>query len=261
MLWRDGTHPLSLTEPPAILRMSGRAVHGLREVERYRLEKFWCLNLYQGRGKLTIDGETFAIEPGYASITWPDVEMTYRYEGRAILTWVHFVPGRSRQLTSVPVMQDLGREFDRLRLDLQSITSFYRYQPRRAVARLWDILWRLTPLQKQQKTLPQRHPAVAQTMNAIDEQIAEPIEVHYLAKEAGLSQTHLNRLFRSAVGMTVGEYLRTQRLELAHHLLIHTTLPIKSIAAQVGIPDPHHFNKLIRRFAGKAPSQLRKASF
>lgn len=258
MLWRAGTCRLSLSRPPAILRMSGRAVHGLQEVERYRLEKFWCLNLYQGRGELNIGGQTFAIEPGYASITWPGVEMAYRYQGRAILTWVHFLPGRGRRLAEIPVMQDLGRDFDRLRMDLQSVASLYRSQPQRAVARLWDILWRLTPWQEPGKNaLPGRHPALARAMDVIDGRIADPLEVRSLAGEIGLSQTHLNRLFRSAVGMTAGQYLRTRRLELAHHLITHTTLPIKSIAAQVGIPDPHHFNKLMRRYAGKAPSRLR----
>ncbi len=258
MLWQGGSHQIALSRPPSILRMSSRAIHGLWGTERYRMEKFWCLNLYQGEGELLIGHETFPIQPGYASITAPGVDMAYRYKGKAILTWVHFVPARGACSATIPVMQNVGKDFDRMRLDLREVSFLYHHQAVRASARLWDVLWRLTcDLAAQPDAPPARHPALAHVMDAIDDRIVDPLQVSDLADEAGLSQTHLNRLFRSAIGMTVSEYLRVRRLELAKHLLTHTTLPIKSVAVQVGIPDPHHFNKLVRRYTGTAPSRLR----
>jgi transcriptional regulator GlxA family with amidase domain len=47
-------------------------------------------------------------------------------------------------------------------------------------------------------------------------------------------------------------------VERARHLLLNSTLPIKVIAREVGIPDPHLFNKIIRRELGKAPREVRK---
>src|SRR5688572_18896252 len=145
MLWRSVLHPIPPSQPPEILRMSGRNVHGLRGDEHYRLDRFWCLNLFQGEGELRIDGEVFPFRSGYAGITWPDADLVYSFRGKTIKTWAHFVPLPGGATVDIPVMQDLGADFDRLRGDLQSVSSLFRAQPERAVARLWDILWRLVP--------------------------------------------------------------------------------------------------------------------
>lgn len=257
MLWRSACHAIPLSSPPAILRMSGRAVHGLRGPEHYRLDRFWCLNLFQGEGELTIDGDTFPFKSGYAGITWPDADLVYTFRRRTIKTWAHFIP-HTGGAAEIPIMQDLGADFDRLRTDLQSVSSLYRAQPERAVSRLWDILWRIVPQQTQPSPNdPHRHPVVAKAMDEIDLHIAETIEVSQLSVTLQISQTHLNRLFKAAVGTTVGGYIRSRRLDWAKHLLSHTTLPIKVIAHRVGIPDPQHFNKTMKRQFGKAPSRIR----
>jgi AraC-like DNA-binding protein len=261
MLWRSPSHPISLSRPPGILRMSGRAVHGLRGPEHYRLDRFWCLNLFQGEGELSIDGKIFPFRSGYAGITWPDAELIYTFRGKTIKTWAHFIPKRGGSPMDIPIMQDLGADFDRMRTELQSVSSLYRAQPERAVARLWDILWRILPQQSSSSADgPHRHPAIAKAMDEIDIHLAESIEVTTLARSLEISQTHLNRLFKTAVGTTVGEYIRSRRLDWAKHLLCHTTLPIKTIAYRVGIPDPQHFNKMMKRYFGCAPSAIRISS-
>ena len=260
MLWRSSFHSILLSQPPGILRMSGRAVHGLRGPEHYRLDRFWCLNLFQGEGELNIEGKIFPFRSGYAGITWPDADLLYTFRGKTIKTWAHFIPQSGSNAIDIPVMQDLGAEFDRTRKELQSVSSLYRAQPERAVARLWDILWSLVPRHASSSSPgAHRHPAIARAMDEIDMHIAESIEVRRLARSLGISQTHLNRLFKFAVGTTVVEYIRGRRLEWAKHLLAHTTIPIKAVAYQIGIPDPQHFNKSMRRYFGRSPSAFRSS--
>ena len=74
----------------------------------------------------------------------------------------------------------------------------------------------------------------------IELRLAETLSVKALADEVGISHNHLTRLFRAAVGDTVIGYIRQRRVQRARHLLEHTTLPIKTVAAQVGIEDPRH---------------------
>ncbi|EIQ00916.1 transcriptional regulator containing an amidase domain and an AraC-type DNA-binding HTH domain [Opitutaceae bacterium TAV1] len=260
-LFRSACHAIPLTRPPSILRMSGRRTHGRHGAERYRLDRFWCLNLFQGEGELSIDGDVFPFHHGYAGITWPDADLVYTFRKPTVKTWAHFIPetepdGRA---VDIPVMQDLGREFEPLRAELQRVSSLYRAQPERAVARLWDILWQLVPEQPSGREAGGnwRHPIVARAMDEIDMHLAETIEVEALAGELGVSQTHLNRLFKAAVETTVGDYIRGRRMETALHLLHHTTMSIKQIAWQVGIPDAQHFNKAVRRQFGQPPSALR----
>ena len=49
-------------------------------------------------------------------------------------------------------------------------------------------------------------------------------------------------------------------MERARYLLEHSTMPIKAIARDVGIPDLHLFNKTVRRELGKSPREVRKSS-
>jgi AraC-like DNA-binding protein len=242
--------------------MSGRRTHGLRKIERYRLDQFWCLNLFQGEGELHIQNAVYPFKEGYAGITWPDVDLVYKFQNKTIKTWVHFIPRETEgePCAQIPIMQDLGPEFEGIKAELQTISSLYRMQPARAVAKLWDILWQLVrETHTEDSPNPQRHPIVTRAMDEIDMHISETIGVEALAGELDISQTHLNRLFKATTGTTVGHYIRERRMEAARHLLMHTTMPIKQIACHVGIPDTQHFNKLVRQYYQQSPTQLRRS--
>ena len=251
---------ISLNRAPKILRMSGRRTHGLRGKERYRLDRFWCLNLFQGEGELLINGRSFPFRRGYAGITKPGVDLVYVFRQKTIKTWAHFIPDETDKddLIDIPIMQDLGIEFDRVRAEIELLSSFYRAQPARAVAHFWDILWHLVPFDSQSNANNHAvHPLVRRAMDEIDMHISENLCVGNVAGELGISQTHLNRLFRAAIGSTIGEYIKKRRMDLAQHLLAHTTMPIKEIACHVGIPDPQYFNKSVRHQFGVSPKKLR----
>jgi transcriptional regulator GlxA family with amidase domain len=78
-----------------------------------------------------------------------------------------------------------------------------------------------------------------------------------LARELDVSHNHLTRSFRAATGLAPVEFIRERRVNRAEELLRHTTLPIKAIAAQVGLGDFHSFNKVMRRAKGASPRRLR----
>ena len=99
--------------------------------------------------------------------------------------------------------------------------------------------------------------ALDRLVRILDERFCEPLTVPGLAKEAGLSQNYLARLFRQRMGVTVQQYLANRRTELAWHLLATTRLSIKEIGAAAGWPDPQHFNKQFRQLTGLSPSSAR----
>ncbi|MBC8135580.1 MAG: helix-turn-helix transcriptional regulator, partial [Fibrella sp.] len=135
--------------------------------------------------------------------------------------------------------------------------------PRRAEALVWDLLWRLAEGAtgdgvESGVAVHNREPAaVMRTREAIELRLAEPLRISDLARAVDLSHNHLTRLFHGATGKTVVAYLRERRMERATHLLRHTMLPIKQIAAQVGLGDLHQFNKAIRAATGVSPRTLR----
>jgi transcriptional regulator GlxA family with amidase domain len=63
---------------------------------------------------------------------------------------------------------------------------------------------------------------------------------------------------RAETGMSIAQYVRHRRMQRALHLLRYSDLPIKQIGEAVGVPDPHFFNKLVRRAFGRPPREIRK---
>jgi transcriptional regulator GlxA family with amidase domain len=118
---------------------------------------------------------------------------------------------------------------------------------------VWDLLWSLaSPLKGG------IHPLVERARSLIELRLGQPIVVAALAQELGCSHNHLTRLFRSELRASVAGWIRSRRAQRARHLLLNTSMPIGEIAAEVGIPDPHHFNKVIRRELGRAPREIRE---
>jgi transcriptional regulator GlxA family with amidase domain len=158
----------------------------------------------------------------------------------------------------VPVVSDLGGRAEWYRTTILDAARIVTAEPARATAMLWQMLFSLStgPVGGD---APVHHPVVRALLAHLSEHLAAPAEPTALAKMLDSSPTHLNRLCRAAFGRPVLAYIRQLRLERAEYLLRHTTTSIADIAAVVGYDDLHHFNKLMRRHAGRSPRGLRQA--
>jgi len=251
---------------PCRVRWMGVSVHGERPVDRYRMLNFWSVHFYTYHGTLCVGDAQVPIRPRFASIQPPNLDMEWRFAARECLhLCAHFTfpdAGKDRAGVPVPTIQDLGDEFDSFNADMRHAIGAFGSRPRRAECRVWDILWRLA---ERANAAPgdrahppaAAHPAMIQALRYIEEHLHEDISVRGLADIAEISHNHLTRLFRHACLTTVVGYIRQRRVERARHLLAGTTLPIKAIAREVGISDPHLFNKVIRRALGAPPSAMR----
>lgn len=259
MLWQTTFWQLPLDAQPAILHM-GVGRHGVRPIERYQLDGVWSLHLYPYEAEVEIDGITFPIRPGYAGITPPSGRVEYHYHRPVRHLYVHFrLPDTRTETRSIPAMQDLGNQFVMFNERLEQAIGYFPTQPRRAEARLWDILWELVAVQSVRGVSSAHHPAIDRVCSMIEINLAEPIRIPDLAREVGLSHNHLTRLFRAAFGTTVIGFIQQRRVQRSKHLLLYSTLPIKVIAAEVGMADLHFFNKTIRRTLGASPRQIRES--
>lgn len=101
--------------------------------------------------------------------------------------------------------------------------------------------------------------SVGLAANWILNHLDQPLTVQEIATEVGLSQNYLARAFKHHFSMTIPHYILLSRIEQAKNLIETTNLPIQSIGIQVGMPDPHHFNKQFRRIVGESPTTFRAA--
>jgi AraC family transcriptional regulator len=79
-----------------------------------------------------------------------------------------------------------------------------------------------------------------------------------LAQSVGVHPVTLARAFRRAFGCTVGEYVRTLRIERAVEQLAQTDLSLAEIALAAGFSDQSHFSNLFRRHIGLSPFRFRQ---
>lgn len=261
---------MPLGQPARVERM-GVGVHGASPTERFHIAGLWSLHLYRYSGELHVIGQedTLPIRPGYAGITPPDLDVEYRFREPSVHLWAHLAidrhPGAATPVTEVPAMADLGSSFTSWWAHWNQVLSTWPdRQPAAAFA--WHLLWALADILHRPNASTDdtdaararyRHPAVSQALEIVETRLSEPLRVGDIAHEVGLSHNQLTRVFRAATGVTPLAYIRSRRIDQAVHLLTRSTRPIKSIAAEVGIPDLQAFNKAIRAATGRPPRAYR----
>jgi AraC family transcriptional regulator len=81
-----------------------------------------------------------------------------------------------------------------------------------------------------------------------------------LAGIAGVHPVHLSREFHKHFHLTVGEFIRTRRIEHASELLSNSELSMTEIASICGFSDQSHFCALFKRHLGMTPGKFRDVS-
>lgn len=106
--------------------------------------------------------------------------------------------------------------------------------------------------------LGRNNKALAEVAALMEANIEEPLSLDELAHLAGLSQRHVQRMFREALGCTPGQYYLDLRLRRARELLLQTGMSITSITVACGFQSPCHFSKSYRALFGQSPSGERQ---
>ncbi|MCV6636162.1 AraC family transcriptional regulator [Candidatus Albibeggiatoa sp. nov. NOAA] len=84
--------------------------------------------------------------------------------------------------------------------------------------------------------------------------IHDNLSVDVLANQIGMSVSTLQRLFKNAYQMTVMEFVRTRRLELARLSLLEQGITVSEAAYQAGYSSPANFSTAFQREFGYTPS-------
>ncbi|HEX6704303.1 MAG TPA: AraC family transcriptional regulator [Albitalea sp.] len=94
----------------------------------------------------------------------------------------------------------------------------------------------------------------------IEAHAAEPLDLHAMAAECGLSPYHYLRAFAAVLGVTPHQYLLHCRLRQAARLLADDERPVTDVALDVGFADLSNFVRSFGRAAGTSPRGFRRAA-
>jgi AraC-like DNA-binding protein len=247
---------VALDVPPVVHGL-GVGVHGRsgRLRDRFLLPDLWAFHLYRYRARLTLDGEEHELRAGSVSLVPPGVVTQYEYRGVSEHLYAHLRLPAGPVSRTVPAVADAGRLVAELTDLFGSAVTAFPTAPVPAAAYLWAALWRVCDVPAAAAEPAQAR--LAPVLAHVESRLAHPLPVAELAALAGVSPTHLTRLFRQVTGDTVVGYVRRRRLARAEHLLRRTTLPVATVARSVGVGDLQAFNKLCRQQLGASPSAVR----
>ncbi|WP_265562633.1 GlxA family transcriptional regulator [Streptomyces hygroscopicus] len=92
----------------------------------------------------------------------------------------------------------------------------------------------------------------------IQENLHRALPVSELADRASMSPRHFARVFRRAVGVTPGQYVRRLRIARARQLLEVTELSVGQIASRCGFTTVETFLRAFGALLGLTPAQYRQ---
>jgi AraC family transcriptional regulator len=100
--------------------------------------------------------------------------------------------------------------------------------------------------------------AIEQSLDYIEEHLAEKIDAKVLADRVFLSPFYFQRLFKRLVNKTVNEYICLRRLAVSVDLLKKYDTAIGDIAVEVGFSDHAHFTRSFKKSYHITPEDFRK---
>lgn len=217
----------------------------------------WQALLFLNPGRFILNGSLISFRRGGFFIVPPGARCRVEYLGQPpfIHTYGSFTPEESaEEVYAIPLFTQFSSEecdvWDHCqRLALQRLP----FTKERSPAVYWSLLLRVAQPLHTHRSNPHLEVAAA----FIEKNIGQRFTISDLARHADISHNQLIRYFRQELGMTPIQYVRERRAEIARTLLTTTSKSVKHIANEVGVPDLHQFNRLIRDCLGMSPRQVR----
>ena len=95
-------------------------------------------------------------------------------------------------------------------------------------------------------------------INYIETRLDGPIALEDVAREAGMSQWHFQRIFKALTNETLKTYIRLRRLSMAFEKIISTDARLIDVALEAGFESQESFTRAFHTVFGITPAEARK---
>ena len=84
------------------------------------------------------------------------------------------------------------------------------------------------------------------------------LSLQYLSEQLGIHPVHISRAAPKYLSMSLGEYMRQDKIKKSIPLLLDSNSSLTEISYQLGFSDQSHFNRVFKSYLNTNPSSYRK---
>lgn len=223
------------------------------------LGQYAAVAVENGPGRLLTGSRgDWPVEPGDAILLTPDEPAAYGPAAAWYMRWVVWngpeAAGLAGHLAAgkAPVMRGgaeaVRRAFFALAPLMEGEDVAAALERKAALLELHAALFRA---REQCEPGPGVQTRIERVLAHIQGSLGKPLSLAELAGVGGMSVPHFRRLFRRHTGRSPVAFVTAQRVARAKELLLRG-LPIKTVAQQVGIPDPFYFMRVFKQTTGRS---------
>ncbi|WP_411678435.1 AraC family transcriptional regulator [Caproicibacter sp.] len=222
--------------------------------------------IVSGRGEFRSCGKQHSLSVGDGFLVVPSQLVSYSADDRDPWTycWVGFNGSDAKRLMDQTGLLDREPVFhyggdDRLERLLTDICNSSGSSPSEEARMESGLLLFLAALMdrfgKPAQPQDNGYEYVKKAIKFIDYNYSGDITVSSIAASAGISRSHLYRLFMQHISMPPNEYLMRYRIGKAAGLLKAGGLTVGEAAYSTGFSDQLYFSRVFRRYMGVPPSR------
>ena len=97
--------------------------------------------------------------------------------------------------------------------------------------------------------------------NYIAENFKEINSITELAKKCYISKSHMCRIFKQELGVSVSSYINNLKINSAREMLLTTNMSVLEIAVESGFNSPQYFHKTFKSQLGYSPKEYKDYHF
>ena len=233
-----------------------------------RIEIFCVIS---GKMKYHVEGNTYHAQPGDLLFSVPgethriELDPSVPYERMVVIFDPKMLAGLDPEgsltkplLSKAPGVRNLftAKEAEKISW-AERMARFMSPAPEdrlNAIAGVSLILQQMLHALAQSESQPVVEGTIVQLLRYINDNLSHNLSLQQLCDQFYISRAHLCRLFRSATGTSVGNYLTTKRMLLARQLICQGSKPTL-IYQQCGYRDYSAFFRAYCKFHGHPPKE------
>lgn len=235
---------------------------------RKNCDSFLILYTYEGEGKLEYEGKTYHLGKGdgfmidcrrlhdYRTVGEKWVHSDLHFKGAPMMPLYEEFLSSSSPVFTEPVTGTYQNYLEKLAALLSVFSPYRELQLSNLLSNIvTHILVASAEHPEGERAMPLNLKYLVQYM---ENHYFRSLSLDFLASFSGLSKYHLTREFSRYMGCPPIEYLIRLRTQNARFLLQNTELPVKQIAAEVGMESVSNFVQTFKKRTGMTPGEYRQ---